>query len=202
MSKRIYVLQSEDEKIVKLGQTSYLTPRIDQINYEQSEKYILLYLSKELDPDIAKFIEGETIDHFKDYCIKGREWFEIEVKKIIDYFHNRINIPKKREELDSIKNLCNYDFWVENNSKHSNKDGDDIIKTYTSSYTYSVQLLFNSRILTIGFCNLGDANRVVRHFKYHIEALKYITQRMYGLSLDDWKKQKILEKKLQNWVFN
>lgn len=198
--QQIYVLRAEDESCTKIGRSSNPNQRCESIVLSEKKKYYLLYESIKLKSDESSRIELEIINKFKDFAIKGREWLNVHPLEVIRFINTLIKLPK--EETNSVFDNTSYKFdnWIDENSMFKKGDVfDDYIHIGKSSYIAYIKLLHNSKFITVGFANIGDAKRFVRWNKHKIEVLKVATNLLYGIDFEEWKNNQLKLKHLAEW---
>lgn len=204
--KRIYVLRSADEKITKLGVSCNPSSRAETISREKGITYYLVYQSKLLDDRVAFNIESQAKENFKEYLFEGKEWFNIHPLTIIRYFINIVGTPLAKDGMKKLLSFGKFPIWRADNSRYDDiEEKQDNGVKIAADYTAYVQLLFNSRRITIGFANIGDANSFTSYYKHNISSLKQITQLLYNKTFEKWKEEKHKVKEGRNlykkWLF-
>ena len=198
--QQIYVMRSEDETCTKIGRSYSPNNRCESIILTEKKKYYLLYESKTLDSVEASRIEMLIIDKFKDFRIKGKEWLNAHPLEVIRFIISIIGIAKEEENRVLCEYNYKFDTWLDTNTSFKNASYfDNHIRIGKSSYIAYVKLLHNSKFITIGFANIGDAKRFVRHNKHKIEALSKAVELLYNISHEQWKKEQFNLNYLAEW---
>lgn len=198
--QQIYVLRAEDESCTKIGRSYNPNSRCESIILTEQKKFYLLYESKRLEDAEAIEIELQIINKFKDFVIRGKEWLNVHPLEVIKFITSIVGLPS--EETNPVLNEHNYKFptWLDANTMFKNGEKfDESIRIGRASYIAYVKLLHNSKFITVGFANIGDAKRFVRHNKQKIKAVEVATELLYGLSYGDWKDKQINLKHLSEW---
>ena len=196
----IYVMRSEDEKCTKIGRSYNPNSRCESIILTEKKKYYLLYESKVLSREEAIELEIKIVENFKDFRIKGKEWLSVHPLEVIRYIISLIGIPKEEENKVFHEHSYKFDAWLDTNTSFKNaSDFDDYIRIGKSSYIAYVKLLHNSKFITVGFANIGDAKKFVRRNRHKIEAVNKAVELLYGISHEQWKKEQYQLNYLAEW---
>lgn len=197
---RIYVMRAEDESCTKIGRSYDPNSRCESIMLTEKKKYYLLYESIDLSSEDASRLESKIINEYKDFRIKGKEWLNVHPLVVIKFINTLIKLPN--EETNPVLHQRNYKFdtWIDNNSMFKLGDTfNEQIRIGHASYIAYVKLLHNSKFITVGFANIGDAKRFVRHNKHKIDAINIATKLLYGLEHEEWKNNQLELKHLAEW---
>lgn len=198
-TRHIYVLRSKDETITKIGKSYNPDSRTDTISISERIKYYLVYQSHPLSEIDATKLENEIIDHFKDDCIKGKEWLSTHPLTVIKFIVSKIGVKKKEKVY--LENLAEHYVFVSTNAKYNSLtfehlNGVRISKDY---YAY-VKTIYNGQFITLGFSNIGDAYEFVRRNKHLQEVVPIITQLLFGVDYKQWIKETYQKHNTGNWL--
>lgn len=198
--QQIYVIRSEDESCTKIGRSYNPNSRCESIILTERKKYYLLYESINMDDQEASQIEVRIINHFKDFRVKGKEWLNVHPLEVIRFINTLVKLPN--ENSNPVFGQTNYKFerWIDNNTMFKlGNIFNESIRTGNASYIAYVKLLHNSKFITVGFANIGDAKRFTRLNKHKIEAVNVATKLLYGLEHQEWKNNQLELKHLAEW---
>lgn len=189
MDSRLYVLRNEKDGITKVGRSTSPNTRIYNINQLKKANFKLVYYSQVLDYYTAVKVEEETINFFKYEAVEGREWLSTDPLKVTSFILDRVGLPEKSQDLKNI--YTKYKSWITYNSHFDNLVGEKQTNglKISANYIGYLQLLYNSRLTTICFCNLGDAYKVANAYKYNVQALDYLPKLLWGKTLEQWKEE-------------
>jgi len=198
--QQIYVLRAEDESCTKIGRSHNPNQRCESIILTEKKKYYLLYESKLLNNVEASKIEIQIIEKFKDFRIKGKEWLNAHPLEVIRFVISIVGIAKEEENKVLCEHSYKFDTWLDTNTFFKNASKfDDYIRIGKSSYIAYIKLLHNSKFITIGFANIGDAKRFVTHNKHKIEAVNKAVELLYNISYEEWKNKQLNLKYKSEW---
>ena len=178
--KHIYVCLSECEKVVKVGITYHINTRVSSLKTDEGSSFRVLFCSEEIPTTQAKEVESKVNTKFKDFLIKGNEWYNMKPIDVIEYLINDLNLqPYTIKDISTI-----YPSWEENtNSYKAYKEGQEfpLIKEKPKKGLYSMSYLNGSDINYIGFCNYGDAKDFYFKYKHFVLMANDVVNVLYNI---------------------
>lgn len=198
--QRIYVLRSEDESCTKIGRGYDPSARCETIAIAENKKYYLVYESHSMTNVEATKIECEIINKYQDYRIKGREWLDIHPLEVIRFIRSLVQTPNNQNETILTEVRARFDNWLDSNTSFKiANEFEEGVRISSANYITYVKLLYNSRFITVGFSNIGDAKRFARSNKHRIKTIDVITKLLYNLDLKEWHSNQLELKYKAEW---
>lgn len=178
--KQIYVCLSDCGNVVKVGITYSINSRVSSLKTDEGASFSVLFCSEDVSEKWAKEVETKVTEKFKDYLIKGKEWYSIKPIEIIEFLIKDLKIqPYTIKEIKS-----EYPSWEDDNRTHkSYTEGQEIplIKERRNKGLYSISYLNGSDIQYVGFCNYGDAKDFYTKNRYFVIMADNVVNLLYKI---------------------
>ncbi len=198
--QRIYVLRAEDESCTKIGRSYNPNNRCETIILTEKKKYYLVYESHLMEDIEASKIECSVINKYKDFRIKGKEWLNIHPLEVIRFILTLVQTPINQNESVLTLSKSLFDCWLDTNTSFKTSNVfEEGIRLSSFRYIAYVKLLYNSRFITVGFANIGDAKRFTNRNKHRIKTIEIITKLLYGLDTKEWQNNQVKLKHKAEW---
>jgi hypothetical protein len=198
--QRVYVLRSEDESCTKIGRGQSPNSRCEAISFAEKKKYYIVYESHSMIDTEALKVECEVINKYKDFRIKGKEWLNIHPLEVIRFIRTLIHTPDNQSESVLLEVNSRFDSWLDANASFKTaNEFEEGVKLNCANYISYVKLMYNSRFLTVGFANIGDAKKFARSNKHRIRTIEVITKLLYGLDMKEWHNKQLELKYKAEW---
>lgn len=199
LKQSIYILRSKDKNITKIGRSYNVDTRVDAISILERTTYYLVYQSQKILKEDAIKLEKEVIEHFKEDCVKGKEWLSTHPLDVIKFIVSKIGKEdKKHIELDELaKHYC----FLSTNAKYNSIRYEHLngIKIDSEYYAY-VKTLYHGQIITLGFSNIKDAYNYVSRNRHLQRVLPIIAELLFDMTYSEWVESNLSDYKKANWL--
>lgn len=200
--KQIYVLRSEDEKCTKIGISWNVGWRVDTICTAERKRYYLVFNSQPFEDKYALEVERKVKEHFKEDRIRGQEWLSAHPLDVIKFIVDIIGTPPKIKDISFDDFNCKYDVWLATNSDYKNISYVQYNKVKVNkNYIAYVRFLYNAQFITLGFSNIGDANKFAQKYRHNIHVTPVITKLLFGKTYNEWYYDTIADYPNCKWLF-
>lgn len=185
--KFIYVGLSECKQIIKVGLSGEVSTRVQGLRTDENKPFSLLFQSNAMSNAEAREIENKVNKQFKQYIVKGNEWYGgVKPIYIVEYLIDELCLePYKIEEYKT-----DYYCWEETygNYKTYFTSNNEVpyIKEKPSKGLFSIKYVSGGRFEYIGFCNYGDARKFYSYNKLRVEMAEDIIPNLYGIEVKDF----------------
>lgn len=175
--KCLYVCISECREIVKVGSTSNLKDRVSGLCTQEKKNFSLIFYSVFMDKNTALTVERAVTSKFKNYLIKGKEWYKINPLEIILYLTKELSIRN-----GTVKPEPKYECWESNLGAYKTTpklEGTNIRFMVKEGLSY-VRVLSDGYFKHYCFSNTGDARRFYTRYSYASDAAENLIENIYG----------------------
>lgn len=177
--KYVYVCLSECRQIAKVGISQDVRSRVISLKQSEGQSFSLLFCSKKLTKIEAIEIEKQVFLKFKDFIVKGNEWYSAKPIIIIEFLITCL----KLEPLEVVPTDSEFPSWIEGAYEYNKyKPSSDCphIRENKTRGLYSIAYLNGDKVHYIGFCNLGDAKKFYSSNKMSICIIDNLLELLYN----------------------